>query len=255
MLQQDQHREFSKFLIDSLPSWPALRDAAQLCAVLVVLGLGVAFGPNLTKQLAATNAQRDCGVQEQPGGCQDAGSAPASPASFSAARRATGEELLAKWGSTPALTSLSAQRNVARFISDRYRIGRDEVSQMVGFAFRTGRETGVDPLLLIAVISVESSFDPQARSAQGAQGLMQVHTKVHIDKFEPFGGAEAAFEPLPNIRVGAEILKEYLRREGTVEGALKSYVGAANLSSDGGYGAKVLKERERLAAAARRATA
>lgn len=255
MLQQDQHREFSKFLIDTIPSWPALRDAAQLFSVVIVLGLGVAFGPNLTTQLAATNVQLACAAQAQPGACQDAGAALANQAPAGVAHRATGEQLLAKWGSTPALTSLSAQRNLARFISNRYRISRDEVSQLVGFAFKTGDETGVDPLLLIAVISVESSFDPQARSAQGAQGLMQVHTKVHIDKFEPFGGAEAAFEPLPNIRVGAKILKEYLRREGTVEGALKSYVGAANLSSDGGYGAKVLKERERLAAAARRATA
>jgi soluble lytic murein transglycosylase-like protein len=255
MLKQDQHREFSKVLMNALPSWPALRDAAQLFTVVVVLGLGVAFGPKMTTQLAATSAQRECAAQLQPGACQDASAAPANPAPAGVAHRATGEQLLAKWGSTPALTSLSAQRNLARFISNRYRIGRDEVSQMVGFAVKTGHETGVDPLLLIAVISVESSFDPQARSAQGAQGLMQVHTKVHIDKFEPFGGAEAAFEPLPNIRVGAGILKEYLRREGTVEGALKSYVGAANLSSDGGYGAKVLKERERLAAAARRATA
>lgn len=250
MLEQNQHREFSKVLIDVIPSWPALRDAAQLCAVLVVLGLGVAFGPSLTTQLAAAGAQRECAAQVQPGPCHDAG-----PASAVAAHRASGEQLLAKWGSAPALTSLSAQRNVANFISDRYRIGREEVSQLVGFAVKTGRETGIDPLLLIAVISVESSFDPQARSAQGAQGLMQVHTKVHMDKFEPFGGPEAAFEPLPNIRVGARILKEYLRREGTVEGALKSYVGAANLSSDGGYGAKVLKELERLAAVARRATA
>jgi soluble lytic murein transglycosylase-like protein len=241
-----------------------LRDAAQLCAVVVVLGMGVAFGPKMTTQLAATSAQPECAAQVQPGACQDASTAPANPALAGVAHRATGErvahratgeQLLAKWGSTPALTSLSAQRNLARFISSRYRIGRDEVSQLVGFAVKTGHETGVDPLLLIAVISVESSFDPQARSAQGAHGLMQVHTKVHIDKFEPFGGAEAAFEPLPNIRVGAGILKEYLRREGTVEGALKSYVGAAKLSSDGGYGAKVLKERERLATAARRATA
>ncbi len=250
MLKQDQRRAFKKFLISAVPSWPAWRDAAQLSAVVIMLGLGVAFGPDLTAQLAAMNTRQACAANPEQAGCPVANNTQGRPAP-----RATGEQLLARWGSAPALTSLSAQRNIASFISTRYRIGRDEVSQLVGFAFRTGRETGIDPLLLIAVMSVESSFDPQARSSQGAQGLMQVHTKVHVDKFEPFGGPEAAFEPLPNIRVGAEILKEYLRREGTIEGALKSYVGAANLASDGGYGAKVLKERERLAEAARRATA
>ncbi len=250
MLKKAQHREFNRFITAAVTNWPGLRDAAQLCAVVVMLGMVVAFGPNLTTQLPAVAKQESCLTDQQSGACQDA-IAPVA----STAHRATGEQLLTKWGSTPSLTSPSAQRNIASFISDRYRIGRQEVSKLVGFAFSTGRDTGIDPLLLIAVISVESSFDPQARSSRGAQGLMQVHTKVHSDKFEPFGGPQAAFEPLPNIRVGAGILKEYLRREGTIEGALKSYVGAAKLRSDGGYGAKVLKERERIAAAARRTTA
>src|SRR5690606_8326228 len=81
-------------------------------------------------------------------------------------------------------------------------------------------------------------------------GLMQVLTRVHVDKFAPFGGPAAAFEPVANISVGSRILKEYLVREGSVEGALKSYVGAALLSHDFGYGYKVLSERERIAAAA-----
>src|SRR5690606_18849444 len=89
-----------------------------------------------------------------------------------------------------------------------------------------------------------------ARSSAGAQGLMQVLTRVHLDKFAPYGGARAAFDPVANITVGSRILKEYLVREGTVEGALKSYVGAALLSHDFGYGNKVLTERTRIAAAA-----
>ena len=250
MLNKIRHRDFSKILITAVPNWSALRDAAQLFAVVVTLGLAVAFGPDLTEQLAALQVKGDCAVATDSDNCRDA-----SQVTGANARRAKGEQLLANWGGTPGLMNQAAQRNVARFISQRFRIGHDEVSQLVGLAFRTGRETGIDPLLLIAVMSVESSFDPQAHSPRGAQGLMQVHTKVHIDKFEPFGGADAAFEPLANIKVGAEILGEYLRREGSVEGALKSYVGAANLRSDGGYSAKVLKERDLLVAAARRATA
>ena len=99
-------------------------------------------------------------------------------------------------------------------------------------------------------MSVESSLNPQAMSNRGAQGLMQVLTRVHADKFAPFGGVSAAFDPLVNIRVGARILREYIERDGSIEGALKSYVGAAFHADDRGYGGKVLTERERLAAVA-----
>lgn len=142
------------------------------------------------------------------------------------------------------------QQNIARFIARRYSIAIEQTQHFVEYAYRTAREFKVDPWLILAVISVESSFDPKAESHQGAQGLMQVLTRVHADKFAPFGGVAAAFDPLANIKVGAQILKEYLGRDGTVEGALKAYVGAALLPHDGGYGAKVLGERERIAAAA-----
>ncbi len=142
------------------------------------------------------------------------------------------------------------QQNVARFIARRYQLAIDQSQNIVEYAYRTAREFKVDPLLILAVISVESSFDPKAESHQGAQGLMQILTRVHADKFAPFGGVAAAFDPLANMKVGAQILKEYLGRDGTVEGALKAYVGAALLPDDGGYGAKVLSERKRIAAAA-----
>lgn len=143
------------------------------------------------------------------------------------------------------------QQNVARFIARRYRLAIDQTQELVEHAYKIAREAKLDPWLVLAVISVESSFNPQAQSSKGAQGLMQVLTRVHADKFAPFGGVSAAFDPLANMRVGTQILKEYLvRAEGSVEHALKYYVGAALLPHDGGYGAKVLFERERIAAAA-----
>lgn len=142
------------------------------------------------------------------------------------------------------------QRSVSRFVAQRYRLDLDEVQRFVAHAFRAADEFHLDPYLVLAVMSIESSFDPNARSSAGAQGLMQVLTRVHLDKFVAFGGARAAFDPVANISVGARILKEYLVREGSVEGALKSYVGAALLSHDFGYGNKVLAARARLVAAA-----
>ncbi len=143
------------------------------------------------------------------------------------------------------------QRNISRFVARRYRVSLDDVQRFVAHAFRAAGEFRIDPYLVLAVMSIESSFNPNARSSAGAQGLMQVLTRVHLDKFAPFGGARAALDPVANITVGSRILKEYLVREGSVEGALKSYVGAALLPHDFGYGNKVLTERARIAAAAR----
>ncbi|MBN9430687.1 MAG: lytic transglycosylase domain-containing protein [Burkholderiales bacterium] len=142
------------------------------------------------------------------------------------------------------------QRNIAEFVAQKYRVAIDDVVRIVDHAYHAARELRIDPYLVIAVMSIESSFNPNARSPQGAQGLMQVLTRVHADKFAQFGGVAAAFDPMANISVGSRILKEYLVRDGSVEAALKSYVGAALLPHDYGYGVKVLSERERIAAAA-----
>jgi hypothetical protein len=78
---------------------------------------------------------------------------------------------------------------------------------------------------------------------------MQVMTQVHIDKFDRYGeGAAAALNPIANIRVGAQILDECIKRRGSVAGGLACYVGATG-PSDGGYGARVLAEQRRLALA------
>ena len=71
---------------------------------------------------------------------------------------------------------------------------------------------------------------------------MQVMTRIHHDKYAIFGGQNAAFDPVTNLRVGVQVLQDCIRRAGSLEGGLKFYVGAANLPDDGGYGAKVLAE-------------
>ena len=99
---------------------------------------------------------------------------------------------------------------------------------------------------LLAIMAIESSFNPFAQSPVGAQGLMQVMTRVHEPKYEAFGGSHAAFDPVTNLRVGVQVLKECIQRAGSVDGGLKFYVGAANLADDGGYASKVLAEQEFL---------
>ena len=117
---------------------------------------------------------------------------------------------------------------------------------LVGEAYELGTKTKLDPTLILAIVAIESRFNPFAQSAVGAQGLMQVMTRVHTDKYEAVGGQLAAFDPVTNLRVGVQVLQECIRRAGSLEGGLRYYVGAANLEDDGGYAAKVLAEHFRL---------
>ncbi|WKB52424.1 lytic transglycosylase domain-containing protein [Eleftheria terrae] len=138
------------------------------------------------------------------------------------------------------------QAAVAQWLSRRYRVAPEPVARLVKEAWHVGGRTGIEPTLILAIMAVESSFNPFAQSSVGAQGLMQVMTRVHDDKYERFGGNHAAFDPVTNLRVGVQVLKECIARAGSLEGGLRYYVGAANLQDDGGYAAKVLSEQAHL---------
>ena len=138
------------------------------------------------------------------------------------------------------------QKWVTNWLAKRYRVAGDAANMLVGATYRTASEVKIDPLLVLAVMAIESGFNPFAESPVGAQGLMQVMSKIHHDKFQPLGGVKAALNPVANIKVGATILKEYVSRGGSVESGLKMYVGAAAFETDSGYGYKVLAEYKRL---------
>ena len=138
------------------------------------------------------------------------------------------------------------QKWVTNWLSKRYRVASDATNMLVSATYNTAREVKIDPLLVLAVMAIESGFNPFAESPVGAQGLMQVMSKVHHDKFQPLGGVNAALNPVANIKVGATILKEYVNRGGSIESGLKMYVGAAAFENDAGYGYKVLAEYKRL---------
>lgn len=138
------------------------------------------------------------------------------------------------------------QQWVTSWLSKRYRVAGAATNMLVSATYLTAQEIKLDPLLILAVMAIESGFNPFAESPVGAQGLMQVMSKVHHEKFEDLGGVKAALNPVANIKVGALILKDYVTRGGSVEAGLKLYVGAAAFDSDYGYGARVLAEYRRL---------
>ncbi|MFT3666153.1 transglycosylase SLT domain-containing protein [Piscinibacter sp.] len=170
--------------------------------------------------------------------------------------RADPAELLAQQLSEPDAIARATAANpkdlsrqqaaVAMWISRRYRVAPEPVSRLVQEAWAVGQRAGLDPTLILAIMAVESSFNPFAQSSVGAQGLMQVMTRIHDDKYEAYGGKHAAFDPVSNLRVGVQVLKECIARAGSLEAGLRYYVGAANLEDDGGYAGKVLAEQNNL---------
>ena len=144
------------------------------------------------------------------------------------------------------MASLQNQRAVADFYEKKYKLDRAKIEEYVSNTVLIAKEVNIDPVLLLAVIAVESNFNPRSKSHAGAEGLMQVMTSIHSDKYALYGGEAAAVKPEVNIRVGAYILKYLIATSGSLRNGLKYYVGAANAENDGGYTDKVMAERNHL---------
>lgn len=143
------------------------------------------------------------------------------------------------------------QAAVTNWISRKYGVAPEPVAALVSESYKIGTKAKLEPTLILAIMATESGFNPFAQSPVGAQGLMQVMTGIHHDKYKDFGGKHAAFDPVSNLRVGIQVLLDCINRAGSMEGGLRFYVGAANLDNDGGYAAKVLAEQDRLSQVAK----
>jgi soluble lytic murein transglycosylase-like protein len=134
---------------------------------------------------------------------------------------------------------------LASYLARRYRVSAEATENMVSEAYAAGRHLAIDPLLILAVISVESRFNPIAESNYGAKGLMQVVPKYHQEKLADHGGEVAVLDPRTNILIGTKILAEYIRRAGGLEAGLQFYGGAPDDPAQG-YAQRVIAERQRL---------
>jgi soluble lytic murein transglycosylase-like protein len=137
------------------------------------------------------------------------------------------------------------QQALIGFLSRRFLIATEATADIVSASYRAAAEAGLDPLLVLAVISVESRFNPLAESTMGAKGLMQIIPKYHRAKLAEHGGDHAVLDPESNIQVGTRILQEYIYRTGTLEAGLQFYNGASRDES-AKYAQKVMAERARL---------
>jgi soluble lytic murein transglycosylase-like protein len=142
------------------------------------------------------------------------------------------------------------QRALVEHVSRRFLIAGEAAERMVVAADRAAAQVGLDPLLVLAVISVESRFNPIAESVMGAKGLMQIIPKYHRAKLLERGGDDAVLDPESNIHVGTRILQEYVYRTGSLEAGLQFYNGASRDES-AQYAQKVMAERLKLEDAVR----
>ncbi|HEX6317548.1 MAG TPA: transglycosylase SLT domain-containing protein [Burkholderiales bacterium] len=145
----------------------------------------------------------------------------------------------------PAAVVQQEQKALAEFIAKRWRIAEEAASRFVSIAYRAGNMHSVDPVLILAVMAIESGYNPVAQSVMGAKGLMQVIPRFHLEKLSGHGGEEALLDPEVNILVGAQILREYHRRLRDEELALQMYGGAFD-EPTAQYANKVFAERARL---------
>lgn len=148
----------------------------------------------------------------------------------------------------PALDT--AELRLARYLAHRYYVDLDQTERVVRAAYQAAAQVGLDPLLVLAVAGVESSFNPLAESVAGARGLMQIIPRYHREKLGLPGADELLFDPEANILLGTRILQEYIYRTGTLEAGLQFYNGAF-FDASAQYARKVMAERLRLEAVLR----
>lgn len=152
---------------------------------------------------------------------------------------------------TPNEALSPRMRGALSYVAKRYHVSTDALLPVFSTAQAAGRDLKLDPLLIIAVIGVESGFNPLSQSVVGAQGLMQVLPQFHKDKLPSDAGELPFFDPLTNVQVGAKVLKESIHRNGGVENGLQQFAGAVN-DPERRYSSKVLAERQRLEQAGQR---
>jgi len=168
------------------------------------------------------------------------------------ARTAADSNTAPRSGAGASGRSSAARSAIVQYLARRYRVAGVAIEPLVDAAHRAGSRVGVDPLLVVAVMAIESGFNPFAESPVGARGLMQVVPRFHQDKLEGGSADDRAFlDPLTNILVGARVLKESIQGAGGLEAGLQQYAGATG-DTENKYASRVIAERRRIEQAMRK---
>lgn len=116
------------------------------------------------------------------------------------------------------------------YIVNGYQVSESKAHKIVYEAFHISEQKGIDPLLLLAITAVESSFNDKAKNSSGAVGLVQALPRAHPEKIREIklnGGSVYGIRN--NLSLGAQIYKEYLdSSKGNQTIALQRYNGSLN---------------------------
>lgn len=140
----------------------------------------------------------------------------------------------------------SDQVAVTRWLSNKYRVSQEPLAALVSEAWALGERSQIAPTLILAVMAIESRFNPFASGSQGGLGLMQIEPDAHTGALSPFGGRLAAFDPLTNLRVGTRMLQGLIQETNTMEDALRLYSLASGQVNNDAYVDRVLAEQKLL---------
>jgi len=138
------------------------------------------------------------------------------------------------------------QELLTGWLSRRYHVAGDALGTLVSASYVAAGKTKLDPLLILAVISIESRFNPFAEGGQGTQGLMLVRIDEQSGSNGRKGRARAALDPIANIRLGSQRLKDDIALAGSVESGLKQYVSGGTLGNNAPCVARILAEYRQL---------
>jgi len=117
---------------------------------------------------------------------------------------------------------------VSRYLSDRRSgLSEVEIEQVSAAIVRDANALGIDPMLVIAVIHVESRGNAYALSPVGAMGMMQIMPRTGEELAAqldiPWNGPQTLFDALANVRMGIAYLKQLETRYGSMATALAAY--------------------------------
>lgn len=138
-------------------------------------------------------------------------------------------------------------QRAAQYIAKNYHIAREAAQLIVHEAFKAGKAHRVDPLLLLAIIGIESRYNPLSESEAGALGLTQAMPESHPEKVAAIAKQQGHILNIgDNIELGAKVIGEYLRKfDNNSVLALQQYNGSLNDSSRF-YSSKVLALRAKM---------
>ena len=141
---------------------------------------------------------------------------------------------------------LPEQAKVTHWLSRKYKVSPQPLSALVAEAWQLGQFSQLPPTLILAVVAVESNFNPFAQGTQGGMGLMQIEPSAHADTLQQFGGRLAAFDPVTNMRIGARLLQASIQQSGSVEEGLRLYSRSSGQTNDNLYIERVMAEQKQL---------